>query len=284
MNSTTLPILNPQRGNARELIVSVLSTEWPLSTKEIFSRLKRTHAYEGTYQAAHKTITQAVEGGMLVREGKGYALSREWIDGVKKFGADIDSAYSTNGVKINPENFEGSAHLKFDRFIMFGQFLVNEFFAKFPNPKRKAGVCNMEHCYAIIGASDKEHESLRKAMGRYSHYGLCKGNTFFDQWCTNYLRNMGKTQVNGVEYSVGDETFVVGDFVMQAFFAPELKERIDRIYGKIKCPEDIDMKEYFDTILNRKTEINVLITKSPSLADAIRHEVIGICEKKGGGK
>ncbi|MBU1939387.1 hypothetical protein KKH30_01350, partial [Candidatus Micrarchaeota archaeon] len=198
MNSTTLPILNSQRGNARELIVSVLSTEWPLSTKEIFSRLKRAHAYSGTYQAAHKTITQAVESGVIVREGKGYALSKEWIDGVKKFGTDLDSNYKSNGKKIDPNNFEGSAHLVFDNFITFAQFLVNEFFVKFPNPEKKAGVCNMEHTYAIMGASDKEHESFKKMLSYCRHYGLCKNSTFFDNWCTDYLRKMGKTQVNGV--------------------------------------------------------------------------------------
>ncbi|MFH1224671.1 MAG: hypothetical protein V1676_02600 [Candidatus Diapherotrites archaeon] len=281
MSELTLPLPVANGRGTRELVVSLLGSEWPLGTKEIFSRLKRTYAFEGTYQAVHKAVSQALQEGVLSREGKGYALSREWIGKVKQMGSDLDSNYSGNGNKIDPNNFEGSAHLKFDNFLEFTKWLVNEYSMKFPNPEKKNCICIWEHAYSIIGATNEEHENLKKLFAQELHYGLCRNDTFMDRWCSDYVSRLGKKCVTGYNYSAGNDTFIQGDFIMFVFVPPEFKNSMDALYKKIKCADDIDMNEYFDTVLKPKVDVHALIVKNPALAEKFRREAKAAYERKG---
>lgn len=280
MELMSLPILNSVGGSARELIVSLLSREWPLSIKEIYNRLRREHGFSASYQAVHKAVLQAAENGVLEKQGTKYMLNKEWIEGVKKFGAEVDSCYRENGTRIDPEKFEGSAHLRFGSFLEFAKFMINEYFGNFPNPARKAGACIWNHAYAIVGASEKEHENIKKIFSREPHYGISRCDTFFDRWCSDYLTKAGKKCVTGTATCCcGNDTFVHGDFVMEVFFPSEFREALEKIYSKFSSPQKIDMNEYFETILSSKFEINVLITKNPSLAEKFRREAKEAYEK-----
>ncbi|MBU0662074.1 hypothetical protein KJ891_01310, partial [Candidatus Micrarchaeota archaeon] len=80
MQAVSIPKINGGAKSTRDAIISLLSSKWPLSAKEIYGRLAREHGFEGTYQAVHKAIAQALAEGVVVREGKGYSLSKEWIE------------------------------------------------------------------------------------------------------------------------------------------------------------------------------------------------------------
>jgi len=56
--------------STQDLIIEILSNEWPLTTKQIHNRLKRNHAKNISYQAAHKTIKQMLEEKILLKEKK----------------------------------------------------------------------------------------------------------------------------------------------------------------------------------------------------------------------
>ena len=91
----TLPQLNRKGFSTKDLIVSILSEEWPLSAKEIFKRTQRGFEADVSYQAVHKVLSE-LEGNFIVEKvGKSlgsqdpnfdsfipYTTSKKYIHGV----------------------------------------------------------------------------------------------------------------------------------------------------------------------------------------------------------
>src|SRR3989344_7743488 len=95
MNSITWAKVN-SKASSKDKIISILSKQWPLTSKEIFERLKREYAQETTYQAAHKTIQELVNENILEKDGNKYGLSKIWIMSNQQFFAETAKLYQNN--------------------------------------------------------------------------------------------------------------------------------------------------------------------------------------------
>jgi len=263
----TMPELNST--STKDKVISILSRTWPLTTKEIYNALQREYGCEISYQAVHKLISQLQTDGVMVKNGKGLAISKDWISKVKNFGNVLDSKYS-NG-EIDYENFNGSIHLTLNNFVDLGRFLINDFFIKFPNEKNKDCVCFWKHHYPATGVSDVEHENMKKIFSTHVHYGLSKCDTFLDKYFGNYLTGLGKKNMCGVDFTTTIDTFIMGDFICHVYFEPSFYKEVEAIYDSAKSQDDVDFAKIFE-IVSKKTEINVLITRNASLADKLREE------------
>jgi len=114
----------------RELIIKVLSIEWPLSTKEITSRVQKISSKSLTYQAIHKTITQLVNNGIILKSpNKKLQLNMEWIINIEKFGTTLHTNY-TDKQKVDLKELykETQVNLIFENPLELGVFLCNTFF------------------------------------------------------------------------------------------------------------------------------------------------------------
>ncbi len=274
----TIPQLNSNSKSTKDMVISLLSQKWPLNAMEIYNSVQREFGAGVSYQAVHKILNELQQGKILEKNGMSYQISKGWIEQVKKFGSDLDEKY-TNGKTIDFENFE-SMHITMDKFLDFCRFMIYEFYMKFPNPEKKDCICSWDHVYSPIGMSEKDHEILRDLFSTALHYAPCPNNTFLDNWFAEYLNDLGKICVNDVQFSVGNDTFVQGDFVMVAYFSSEFKKNVDEIYKKVKSVEEFKVSNYFD-IINKKAEINILIVKNSSLAGQLRKEGKMLYECKG---
>lgn len=265
----TIPQANAKGKSTKDLIISVLSKKWPLSAKEIYNILQREYGAEVTYQAVHKILNELQEEKILEKNGKSYQINKEWIGQVRKFGSELEDNYS-NGNVIDYESLN-SLHLTFNNYIEFGRFLINEYFTNFPNKEEKDCACFWKHHYPITGVSDTEHKNMKKIFSNQVHYGIAKENTFLDNLFASYLTGLGKKNICGVNFSLSTDTFIIGNFICQVIFEPDYYKKIERLYRNIKSIEEVDFTKLFE-YSSINTEINVLITKNPSLADKLRGE------------
>jgi len=88
-----LPVLNHRDKSISELVVTMLTEEWPLSTKGIHNRLKRLYAREVSFQATHKAIKKLYFEEILVKYGGYYKLNHDWLRQVGKFSNDVIERY-----------------------------------------------------------------------------------------------------------------------------------------------------------------------------------------------
>ena len=82
--------------SVKEVVIRILSEEWPLSVKQIYERAKRMHAVECTYQAVFKHVKELSDKGILEREGHYYTINVEWLRRLYFFAQSHIEFYKDN--------------------------------------------------------------------------------------------------------------------------------------------------------------------------------------------
>ena len=89
-----LPDAMPLSGRElRDSILSVLAVQWPLSAREVYTHVTKSHKITITYQGVHKTLKQMVSEGVLLIEGGKYLVNVQWARQMADFGNKLAAAY-----------------------------------------------------------------------------------------------------------------------------------------------------------------------------------------------
>ena len=83
-----------------ELVLIILTEEWPLSTRGLVNRLKRFHAKEVSFQSVHKAVKKLYKENVLWKDQNYYKLNPEWITSVSKFYGDLEKIYAENKTNL----------------------------------------------------------------------------------------------------------------------------------------------------------------------------------------
>ncbi len=262
--------------NTKDLIIGALIEEWPLTAKQLFNRVSENLNNGVTYLAVHKTIKQLFEADIIERDGVKYKLSKNWVDNVKKFGDALGTIYSTHGKIPFNYSFEKPLFLTFTNFSDVGRFVIHEFHGSVSYPITKETLCFWTHHWPVIGFSNKEYEFVSKLFASGKSYSATRGKTALDRLFDGIFSKLGKKTKIGVNFSAQQDTFVHDDLVLQVFFPSELIEELDKIYSSIKTINIETLNNLFSELLSKETKINIIIFKSPELADILRSEMLTI--------
>ncbi len=262
--------------STQELIIEILSNEWPLTTKQIHNKLKRNYAHNTSYQATHKVLKQMENEKILAKNEKEFMLSYAWIKKISDYGKKLESAFSNGNKKSD------SAMFIFNSFVELGKFAINEFCgnasSKFPNPEKKDFVCMWTHAWPLTGISQEEYETMKITFKEGPHWNICTHSTFLDKMTSNYLTNLGKHVALNKKFSTKLDIMVRGDYVMQVYFPEKFEKEIDKLYKKVKSEGELDMQKLFEFTC-RKYQIKAVIFKNQELADSLREEAKRLYEE-----
>ncbi len=93
-----LPIIgNPVK--SRDIIISLLSSNWPVSTKKIYTLMRKRYNVSISYQAVHKILQELLTDGVVLKENKNYQLNPKWIKELKEFSERLESLYNLPNMK-----------------------------------------------------------------------------------------------------------------------------------------------------------------------------------------
>src|SRR3989344_2244287 len=127
MPSLILPFTKKAVGT-KENIILILSEQWPLSTKEIFERVRKSSGNPLTYQAVHKSLRELLDEAVLEKETGKYKLSKNWILNTKQFILSIDKRYSVKEAFIaNLSSFKSSFDFTFTDVTDFALSMAEMF-------------------------------------------------------------------------------------------------------------------------------------------------------------
>jgi len=257
------------------IIIDILSNEFPLTTKQVYNRLKRNHGLTISYQGVHKHIKQMLEEKVISKDGNNLFINYSWIKKLSNYAKSLESA-------IGREKDDGSRLIMIDSFVACGQFLINDFMGnetgKYQNPENKDCVCMWNHAWPIVGASPEQHEKMKKMFKKTIHWNVCAQSTFLDKVTAGYVAKIGKKVVLNQKSSMNVDTFTEGDYIMQVHLPEKLKKDMHQLYMKVKSEKDFDMKEMFE-FGSRNYGIKIVIFKSKELADSLREEAKKIYEE-----
>ena len=88
-----LPLLGRSNKSVAELVLIILTEEWPLSTRGLVNRLKRFHAKEVSFQSVHKAIKKLHNEEILTKTENYYKINPDWLNQIKNFSTTINQKY-----------------------------------------------------------------------------------------------------------------------------------------------------------------------------------------------
>lgn len=264
----TLPLLGSQKQGTKDSIISILSQQWPLSAREIYNQLKMENSNSITYQAAHKTIQQLLEQGVLEKQGQTYLLNKEWIEKLQELGYSLHSAYLDGRT---PPTF-GESSFSLNSLHEADMFILDFLLANFPQNEETI-IWQWSHYWLPLFLSMKEYEKIKKIPRTCKIYCIVRGNTAVDRWCAEFWSKQGVQNKYGINYGNND-ILVINDLVLQAFYPKEIMKEIDKFFEKTKSIQDIDVKYLFDNIFLKKTKIPIVVNRNPELAEQLRRQML----------
>lgn len=272
MSELTLPLPATNGKGTRELVVSLLGSEWPLGTKEIFSRLKRAHAFEGTYQAVHKAIAQAVADGVLEKRGTKYLLSEHWISAIKNYGADLESTHLKKEHNLAELVEKDVSNITFKYLISMARFIIN-YYTRYPNPKKQPMIMHWRHMWPLITLSKEEYMTTKEFCEKFGGHILTCFDNPLDNLSTEAFKKYNCKIKTDPSFRFDPDVMVYGDYVAYIYFGDAVK-LWDDICGKTKSAKDIDLVEFYKVMLESEIEVNVVVVKNAKVAEQIRRRTM----------
>ena len=86
----------PNAVTTRDLIISILFQECPLTTKEIYHKVKRHNGNSITYQAIHKQLKKLLQQGIITKNNeKHYIITEQWLEWLTSQAMKLKQKYQS---------------------------------------------------------------------------------------------------------------------------------------------------------------------------------------------
>jgi len=274
-----IPQLNTKQNTTKDAIISILSQEWPLSTKEIYSRTQRELSLNVSYQAIHKTIKQLEENGIISKAGLKYELNIDWISNIKKFSTNLEKLYNKEGMiyDIDPD-FKGTIKLEFNDFsvlsVFIAELLANRILAGNGDP---TAIAWFRHMYWPLRFNFKDFAILQGvARNCKKTYAIVSLASPFDKWLQKQFLRAGvsNVKIGTKEQLFDDSLYVQGDCIIEVVSSAKTKQILDEVYNRNRNLTDLFREVYFRNTLKTPMHFELTITRNPEMAKFLKKQLM----------
>ncbi|MFA5357542.1 MAG: hypothetical protein WC308_01315 [archaeon] len=252
--------------SVKDLVVLILSTEFPLSLKQVHHLVVRKYGADSSLQATFKAISYLVENGVIEKSGKDYSLSRKWINGLKSFAADLELNYCNGaGLPVIGEN--GNLSLEFQTIADVDKFIFSKLESYPRSEKKVSSKMFLEHLWWPLFYSFKEYLSIKQIGEKIDLEIFCRGDTVIDKWCAKYYSGFGFKVKTGFKHRHESDLIIFGDYVIQIFYPKNVMKKIKETFLRHREISSINLTEFYPRIFEKKVKVEVLINRSKMLAE-----------------
>lgn len=277
-----MTLLFPSGKSVKDKIILTLGYTWPLKPKEILSYIKHNFNANVTYQAVYKSINELIEEGVIVKQDKGFMLSREWVGSLRDYTNYVDQSYKSG---IPKKDIIGSEQLTLDSIWDWYYYVLvtMEKLAKDEYATKTPVVIRGTHEWNALVIGKEELWRALKVLKKYSIYTMVLIDNPLAEDMTKYWERLGinivrANKANFVESS--NDVVVIGDYVIQAMFPKELIEGLHKFYDSANTVDKIDVAKLQLDIFYKKAGIHIIAVKNKVLADKLRKETLEFFKKK----
>ncbi len=275
-----LAVYRSMSGSTKDQIINILSYDWPLSIKRIYSLLKKTHGRNITYQAAYKAVNQMFASRILIKTKEGYQLNLDW-------GKEIH-----NQTEIIRVNYFSEQHAAlFDKssgnseairvFVFKTWFDVEKYLYYLQKnyvlkSKEKQTICvHHAHEWRPLFYLRAEYNWVKQLIKTgHKVFTLCSGDSVIDEWSAEFYRSIGGNIKLREKCAETSEIMVFSDLVVQVYIPLELREALDREFKKIKNISELNYSFIIKNIFEKEAEIKVVINKDKVMAEQIKKQTL----------
>lgn len=275
----TMPGFGKEK-STKDLVISLLVDEYPLSAKQITNKIKSKFGVSVTFQGVYKAINQLITDGVLSKEGKNLQISKDWIINAKLFLDSLQTKYFEETKAISKSAIgEDIQVYYFDNLIALDKFWNNilEIWFKDPNLRDEFLTQQSGHTWYVLGQLEEETAILNSIKEKnLKFYILNDGNTFLDKWSGRYYRgqkfvytiNKSRKKIPKNHYFI-----IYSDYIMESVYPDDLTKELDKIYDSVKEITDLNLNELIK-VLRKKTQLKITIMKNPILAKRLRKDIL----------
>ncbi|MFH1239659.1 MAG: hypothetical protein V1672_00405 [Candidatus Diapherotrites archaeon] len=285
MNSLNSPLYS-KPSSTKDNAILILGNEWPLSAKEIYSRVLKTYGLNVSYQAIHKALNELEDENIVEKNGKDYSLSKTWLFNRKEFFESLNNKYAESEGKydVSPD-FEGTVTMKFNDLSLFSTTMGSLYTKKILiGNGPEMGVGTFDHGWWLLKFNFMDFQLLVRMVQVHPGgiYSIFKQDTPFDKWISDQYCRAGfksKCGISELDCSKSD-IGAFGDTITKVTFSEETKKFMDEIYSKIHNLSSLFKYYALDNFRNRKASIKVELIKDPELAGIVRQQVLPYFKEK----
>lgn len=273
----TLPNLHRNPKSAKNAIVQKLSTQWPLSAKQLSNALQREYALNISYQAVRKALQELEKEHVVEKNTKGYQLDERWIKDILQISQSIAQNYERN----EPLTFDQDVvQLHFNSWVNMGRFGAFTFKDECPNPEGKPIITAWMHVWPVSTVSAEESKKLVAQAKRESGlYCISPNNTPLDQLFADWISKLGRQNKLGAKIAMDHDFVIRGDHIAQFYYESEFWKKLDAFYKENTDIKHIDYQK-LQELATEKTNIHVVVLRNKELAEAKRKEILAMFKKK----
>ena len=270
---TTIPLLGG-KADAKDLVITILSSQWPLNARELFFVARNKFGSKLSYQAIHKALLQLHEEDVVNKAGKNYSLSQEWLGQVTQFAKETNVAYEKNSSReVGGETNE--ATLVFYNPIKALYKLLDLMHKEFLKQKPEYAVSITRRAWPVICCEKKHFKKLELIVKSCKDYKIVQEKSRIDNFLMGFFKQLGAHYKLGVRGCAKDCDYLVfNDFVVKIFFPKTYSEKLDSFYKKNKEINEKNTQELYDIAYNSNGETIAKVTKNKQLADEIIKRVL----------
>jgi hypothetical protein len=267
-------IQNTDQLTTKELILSVLTKKWPLSAKEIYSRVSKHSKKEITYQAIHKVLTELESQNLLEKKGKNYSLNIEWLEQQINELSQVKQKYTGKTRKIIVNKHSSTPQVYKFETISETSIAIAELFAskQLSDDDNELLVGMFQYGWFTFKLRFEDLVLIKKIIKSNPKIkGIIQNKTPFGKWIHTQYNKVGMNCAPiGTNANLTEDIMSKGDYIVEASFPNSTRKIIEEEYRKLKNIEGLFKK--FALRNEPKVEITLKITKNPQLARIVRNE------------
>lgn len=269
-----LPKLAPK--TVKEKIIVILSSEFPLTIKEMKAKIKKSFNQSVSYQSVHKELNRLTKEEITIHKQKKYMLNIDWIRQVGLFSDLIISNYTSQKKhSINKllelkndgdsMSFDFESYAQLDRYFFELLTYFNEFF----ETDKKILMHYYNNWWPLVYPL-KEKRVVTKLKSKI--YGICGSNNIIDKFCIDYENKIGMNVLQSNDPNLHWNVNIMGDLIFSFYSDPIVEKAIANFFKKHKDLKSLDINELVN-IVEMKGKFRVVVLKDAVYAKNALREI-----------
>ena len=274
MLNLTIPDIANKPKNTKDAVISILTTDWPLTLRGIFYNIKKRFNYTSSYQSVYKAVKELVHEGVVLSKNKKYELNMDWVKKLQSFTDIIETNYYAKKRMHDLTGIKDSKHkqdimvLNFETIFDAEKYLYYFMKAELMkiNDDTICHIANNE--WRPIFYLRAEYNYYRKLKQRgHKFYFISQGKSLLEQDCARLYKEFGVNFKHTNEMSVTD-ILVFSDYFINIHVPEELKNKMRQ------CLDKKEITKLIKEVLDKKSEIRIIITKDKGIANQIKSQTL----------
>lgn len=271
MLELSIPQLGESTKNAKDLVITLLSQEQPLSIIELTNKIKKQYVISITYQAVRKAVDNLHTQKVLTKTNKQYSINKDWLLQLKSFFDKLLTSY------------ENKTTLK-----LFNTELAKEDYALYTFNS----LLDLDNFWGDIMTYWADHEKENKEYFSYTHYHwwflinlgretkifehfkkkgiksvvILRNTSPINEWAARVYADCSVkvTKKTAKDDSPMVDINILGNIVIQVNYPPNIAKKIQLFFKKYKSVQEMSLKE-ITQLAHEQGVIKFILFKNPTI-------------------